>query len=64
MWSKILISLTVLVFLLRYKSVIKSEFIKLRFHLKMSLYYIFLTLTAIIIVPVMLFRPKHHSNGV
>ncbi|KAJ8734692.1 hypothetical protein PYW08_013942 [Mythimna loreyi] len=63
MLSKILISLTVIVFLLRFKSVVKSELIKLKFHLKMSLYYVLLTLTSMIVMPFLLFRPKHHSNG-
>ncbi|KAF9415378.1 hypothetical protein HW555_006968 [Spodoptera exigua] len=60
MLSTIFVSIILLILLI----IFKSEFKKVRFYIKFYFYYVALSVVPLVILPFLLIRPRHHSNGV
>ncbi|XP_035429664.2 1-acyl-sn-glycerol-3-phosphate acyltransferase beta [Spodoptera frugiperda] len=59
MLTTILITLTVITLLV----IFRSEFKKVRFYIKFYFYYVALSSVSFVIIPLLLIKPKHHTNG-
>ncbi|XP_022835070.1 1-acyl-sn-glycerol-3-phosphate acyltransferase beta-like [Spodoptera litura] len=55
----VLLSITVITLLVLFKSELK----KVRFYIKFYFYYVTVSVVPLIIMPLLLMKPKHHSNG-
>ncbi|PZC86986.1 hypothetical protein B5X24_HaOG201222 [Helicoverpa armigera] len=64
MLPKIFIALTVILGLIRFRSVFIKKLVIFKYYLKLSSYYVLLTLTSTLVLPLLLIRPKHYMNGI